>query len=175
MNNLKMLILMLLPWLITPFSSLDANAQCSKRQLQKVCNSCYEQALNSSQCSSQISPTFAANKLKSSYRLTASVIIGRQEIYDISIINIVRDQRGFNFTYDASQASRLLSTRSAGGYSNYDTVVFWLPLDNAGLKTIACAGQIDASGSIEGGCGGITIDGLLTRKYGGNFTAIPLN
>ena len=173
MNKNKITIIIFLLLTVIWFTTCESYAACGQRQLQKVCDSCAQQALNNS--SSATSSTIAAQRLKPRYRLTASVITGRTEIYDITIININQNLRAYNFTYDVVQASRLLSTRSASGYSNYDTVVFWLPLDNGVLKTIACAGQIDASGTIEGGCGGIEQDGLLTRKYGSNFTAIPLN
>ncbi len=185
----RAIILSLLLSITLQLIPVSVNAQCPSRQLTKVCNACKTQALNSSECMATNScptcptcptqtcnsRTTASQRLKSSYRLTTSVITGRNEIYDITIINIDRDSWRFNFTYDVTQPSRLLTTRSAKGYTNSDTVVFWLPLDNGGLKTIACAGEIDASGTIEGGCYGITTDGLLTREYGGSFTAIPLN
>ena len=174
-------------------ATTSVNAQqCSKRKLQNVCNSCAQQALNNLDtdsicpscnscpvcptCRTCDSKTTAAQRLKSNYRLTTSVITGRQEIYDINIININRSNWAYNFTYDATQLSRLLVIRSANGYTNYDTVVFWLPLNNGGfLQSIVCTGEIDTSGTIEGACRGVSEDGLFTRLFGGEFTAISIN
>lgn len=142
---------------------IRANATCPQRQLNKVCNTCKQQGLNSCPiCQTCLNYNSFFSNLSNKYNVQAK-FTNKTFLYQIELLT--RPDTGGIFTYNATIINALGAKTVIGqnlkGYISFDTIAFGLPGVSTSLTSdllpsgvFSCFASYKANSTdvIKGGC-----------------------
>ena len=196
MNKNKLLIILVAVLLANMFFATEAVAGCSRRQIQRACDSCAQQTLNSSQCmgssstSCPVCPTSTSTQncieavttvndtwkslLSRRYSLTLSVVGGGTSIYQFnpSVASVK------SFTYTLFDNTTGTSFNSGIGYADILTLNFLVPVViGSTVHPMHCTAPFESfsSSRLSGTCQGIQIGvvGNSLTRFSATLSAVP--
>ena len=171
MNKYKTALVLTLLLLLCQFTQNHADARCKRKKLQRTCNSCFQQALDSSECMSQSQtcpecPSCSlditeltkktSNNLRTTYTLSVALKGGGTHNYTLFIAS-VDDNNLLSYTASYLNTGQQLN---AVGLVEGIRIYFMLPAVDAGtFFPLDCRALIDSTGEITSGlCNSIELN-----------------